>query len=309
MTERAQIYQTPEQSKVVLGHGYWMGDRKINPTKIATVLALWSHISAKATALAQKEATEIGYSAEVLSPLGNLRGPQRPAEGDLYKEALVRYGVPDRNVIREGDVYSTGGEVAAVVEFAEKRKSNRIIDVAFGEHQKTIRILFERMGGLVGIDFKSAEDILREKDTHKFERVYKVRRVLNVDKEGTPTPWKEVPVQDRQYEETDETRLFSHKDNHTARLMDRILKSLPYKAYKWTYEKPKRFLLKHHLVDLVRLEERQRNARQTSDPEIEWVLPFDQYFLRGKKADPKLALAIILGNIKSRVLKKIKRTA
>lgn len=304
---QAETGTSSPEEMAIEGHGYWMGDRKINPTRITTVLALWSHIAAKATAFAHKEATEAGYSAEVIVPQGTFRGPQKPAEGDLYKEALVRYGVPDSNVMREGDVYSTGGEVAAVVEFAKKRKSNRIIDVAFGEHQKTIRILFERMGGVIGIDFKSVEDILREKDNHKFERAYKVRRILNVDKEGKPTPWKKVPIQDRQYEETGETRLFSHEDNHTARLMDRILKSLPYKAYKWTYEKPKRVLLKLHIVDPMKLEERQRKARQTSDPEIEWIWPFDQYFLRGKKADPKLALSIVLGNIKSGVLKKIKR--
>lgn len=295
---------SPKQSEVILGHGYWMGDRRIKQAKIKTVLALWSHISARATALVEKEIAEVGHSAEVLSPLGNLRGPQKPAEGDLYKEALVNYGVPEKNVRREGNVYSTGGEVEAIVELAEKRKSNRIIDVAFGEHQKTIKILFQNMGKLVGVDFKSAEDVLREKDIHKFERIYKGRRVLNVDKEGRPTPWKNVPIQDRQYEETNETRVFSHEDNHTTRLMDRIHKSLPYYAYKWTYEGPKRFLLKHHLVNPMKLEERQKKARQTSDPEIEWIFPFDQYFLRGKKADPQLALAIILGNIKSRILKK-----
>lgn len=149
-------------------------------------------------------------------------------------------------------------------------------------------MLFEGLGNDVDVEFRSIEDVLREEDVHKFSRDY-IKRTTNED--GTIT---ETPIH------------VDHEHNHTARIIEKFHKSWHYRAYKWTYEKPKRFLIKHHLVNPVNLEEKQRKARQKNDPGREWILPFDQYFSNGKLVEAPfvptlLKIRSVLKNIKSKI--------
>ena len=272
----------------ILPNGYWREKDK---------LSLRSNLVSKAAALEHaslsKQTPQGAETPQIVASLSRLRGPDNPRSADLMADKMVSYGVPNDSIIRSGDSYSTGGEINHAVKTAGENGWTKIVDIAFSEHLKSIKILFKRLGKGVKVEYKSAEDILREKDVHKFKKTYRVRKPLDLDKDGKIVPWKKVPIAERQYAETGEVREINHDHNHTAHLLDRLKRSRYERVYKWLYEFPKRQLLKLGM-DPEKLEEKQKKARETTDPQKEFPIPFDVYKLNGKRAEAPLPLRALL---------------
>jgi hypothetical protein len=120
----------PQETSIVINHGYWMGDRKVSAKRnlTATVLAFLSHASTRAGAIElKKRAREaLGQDQErpkAFESLGHLRGPKRPREAELMVNALIKYGIPAEDIIQKGETYSTGGEVIEGVRGSKRKQA------------------------------------------------------------------------------------------------------------------------------------------------------------------------------------------
>jgi len=207
-------------------HGYWMSEKRKR-----TDLSLRSSINTRAGVVEYRDRRTKGKESTLFVNLDHLWGPDKPTEGSLVGKRLTKhYQVPEEDLVAREDAWSTSGEVKTFAEEAKKRGWTNLVDVAFAKHQSFITILGRRFGTIpliykgLGLnpEYKSAEDILRAKDIHRIDRKYKVRKVLGVDKDGNPKSWKEVPIAERQYAETEEERQFVHEHNHSARLVNKL---------------------------------------------------------------------------------------
>lgn len=292
MSETLSPVQAEGEKKAdtgIITHGYWLSEKGER-----TDLSLRSALNLRAGVVEYRARKEAGQNPQLFVDLDHMWGPDEPTEGSLLgKRAVEHYGVPAEDVVVREDAWSTGGEVGAFVEEAKNRGWKNLVDVAFASHHLTIPGIFKKIG--LKPEYKSAEDILREKDQHKIERKYKVRRVLDLDKEGNFAPWRSVPIAERQYEETGEERTFVHLDNHTARLINRLSSSNPFKSpfgfiYRFIYEPTKWGLMHKPGFDYQTLEQKQRDSRKTKGPDsplsklLGRKLDFDVYTLNGKKS-------------------------
>jgi hypothetical protein len=272
-----------QESRIgILPHGYWVGDKMKDGKVIGQVLALRTHLSAKAASLEQQALAEQGETAEVISPLGYLRKP------GLMADTIANYGTPSSAIIDEGDGWSTWGEVKIATQVAKDRGWTRLIDVAFAPHFDSINMLFNRLKTHLPIEFISIEGILREKDIHRFSRDY-VRKISHED--GTIT---EEPFH------------LEHKHNHTAHLLDRLHRS----RYDWVFRNVYEKLIKRPAlrlgVDPEKLEQAQREARKKKMPKKEFPTPLDVYSVNGKRAEAPfvpvlLKIHSILKNVEAKI--------
>ncbi|MBI2621444.1 MAG: hypothetical protein HYW63_02235 [Candidatus Levybacteria bacterium] len=281
--------QSRPRYDALLAHGYWMSEHR-------TGLGLRSRLSTRAAAveLNQRE------TKTVFVNLDRLWGPTEPSEGELIaKELEEHYHIPHEDIVLRQDAWSTGGEVKTFVEEAKQHGWTNLLDVAFSKHHSLISILGRRFGTIpliykgLGLkpQYKSVEDILREKDIHRINRRYKVRKVLDVDKDGNPKPWKQVPIAERQYAETGEERPFVHEHNHTAKLVNKLtgLKS-KFEAIYFLYEGIKWTLMHRPGFNYEALEQANRNSRKekgTDSPlsrRLGRLFDFDVYTLNGKRS-------------------------
>lgn len=228
---------------------------------VGQVLALRTHLSAKAASLEQQALAEQGETAEVISPLEYLR------KTGLMADTIESYGTPRDVIIDEGDGWSTWGEVKIATQMARDKGWTRLIDIAFSPHFGSIKMLFKRIKASVPVEFRSVEEILREKDVHKFSRDY-VRRTTHEDETVT-----------------EEQFHLDHEHNHTAHLLDRLEKS----RYDWVFRNVYEKLIKRPAlrlgVDPEKLEQRQREARKKKMPKKEFPAPLDVYSVNGKRTE------------------------
>lgn len=273
------------QEKTGIGiHGYWMSEKGKR-----TDLSLRSGLVTRAGVVEYRDRKSKGEKVVIFANLDHLWGPDEPAEGNLIKQRLdTRYGVSSEDIVVRQDAWSTGGEVKSFAEEATKRGWGRLVDIAFRPHiALTIPNIYKKLG--IKPHFETAEDILREKDVHKFKRTYKIRRVLNIDKNGNPTPWKQVPIADRQYEETGEERTINHQHNHTARLVKNLTWS-KFGAVYWFYEGIKWGIMHAPGFSYDKLEQKNKETRAgkgTDSPisrRLGRYLDFDVYTLNGRRS-------------------------
>jgi hypothetical protein len=269
MTETQPIHNDDsifQQKKTGISvHGYWLSEKGKR-----TDLGLRSGINTRAGVVEYRERKSRGEETALFANLDHMWGQDEPTEGSLIGNRFTkRYHVPEEDVVIKEDAWSTGGEVKTFVEEAKKRGWNNLIDVAFARHQSFISILGRRFGTIpliykgLGLnpEYKSAEDILKEKDIHRVNRTYKVRKVLDIDKDGRPKPWKEIPIAERQYAETDEERTFVHEHNHTARLVNKLSHSKFERIYQ-LYEGIKWAVMHKPGFDYDTLEQTNKDSRE-----------------------------------------------
>ena len=283
MAETQPIHNTPasvQEKTGILIHGYWMSERGKR-----TDLSLRSGLSARAGAVEYRQRRNNGETPKIFVNLGQLWGPGEPSEGRLIADRLSRrYHIPKRDIVVREDAFSTNSEVSSFIQTAERRGWRRMIDIAFRPHiALTIPNIYKKLG--IKPTFKTAEEILREKDVHRFQRTYKVRKPLDINKNGNPTPWKQVPIADRQYEETGEERTVNHEHNHTARLVENLTWS-KYGVMYWAYEGIKWALMHRPGFNYETLEQKNKDTRQGKgeDSPLPGPLRFDVYRLNGKKS-------------------------
>lgn len=278
--------QEPQYDAAVV-HGYWLSEHR-------TGLGLRSRLTTRAVAIERAQ----GETEKIFVNLDHLWGSAEPSEGKLVAQELKEhYHVPNENIVLRENAWSTGGEVKTFVEEARERGWTDLVDIAFAKHQSFISILGRKFGTIpllyksFGLkpQYKSTEDILREKDIHQINRTYKVRKVLNIDKDGNPKPWREVPITERQYAETGAEKQFVHEHNHTARLVNRLSRSKferiyqLYEGIKWAYMHKPGF-------SYEALEQANRDSRggKGTDSPISRILgrrfDFDVYTLNGIKS-------------------------
>lgn len=268
----------------LLVHGYWMSEHR-------TGLGLRSRLATRAAATEHIQ----GGAETVFVNLDHLWGPAEHSEGELIAKGLEgHYHVPHEDIVLRQDAWSTGGEVKTFGEEAQQHSWNNLLDIAFAKHHSFISILGRRFGTIpliykgLGLkpQYKSVEDILREKDIHRINRRYKVRKVLDVDKDGNPKPWKQVPIAERQYAETGEERLLFHEHNHTARLVNKLAGSKFERVYQ-LYEGIKWTLMHRPGFNYEALEQANRNSRKEKGPDsplsrrLGRRFDFDVYTLNG----------------------------
>jgi hypothetical protein len=266
-------------------------------TRFVTLATSLEHKGQATKALAERE--EI---PQVDLPLGNLWGPENQNEGESMANDLKSRAVPSEALVRNGDAYSTFGEVQAAL----SSESARTIDIAHGTHFETIKWLFNHPDGInhtpksikgylsgllsflrktptpEGVEFRSVEDIVKERGTHKFSRDY-VRKTTNDN--GTIT---ENPVH------------IHHEHNHYARL---------YRRWKFSrfgllyppYELLKKLAINMPGFDYNALEQKNREAR--TDKGHVWAFlgmnfPFDVYKLNGQIDEASLAVPFLRAHAK-----------
>ncbi|EKD86001.1 MAG: hypothetical protein ACD_37C00535G0001 [uncultured bacterium] len=271
----------------LLVHGYWMSEHR-------TGLGLRSRLSTRAAAIERTQ----GEAKTVFVNIDHLWGSSEPSEGELVaKELEGHYQIPHEDIILRQDAWSTGGEIKTFVEQARQHGWSNLLDVAFAKHHSFISILGRRIGTIpliykgLGLkpQYKSAEDILREKDIHRIDRRYKVRKVLDIDKNGNPKPWKQVPIAERQYAETGEERLFVHEHNHTTKLVNKLTGS-KFEAIYFMYEGIKWTLMHRPGFNYEALEQTNRNSlreKGTDSPlskRLGRLFDFDVYTLNGRRS-------------------------
>ena len=267
-------------------HGYWMSEKGKR-----TDLSLRSRLATRAGATEYIQ----GEAEKVFVNLDRLWGPSEPSEGELVAKGLEgHYHVPHEDIVLRQDAWSTGGEVKTFGEEAQQHGWNNLLDIAFAKHHSFISILGRRFGTIpliykgLGLkpQYKSVEDILREKDIHRINRRYKVRKVLDVDKQGNPKPWKQVPITERQYAETGEERPFVHEHNHTARLVNKLARS-KFEALYFFYEGLKWTVMHRPGFNYEDLEQKNKNSRTEKGPDsplsrrLGRLFDFDVYTLNG----------------------------
>ncbi len=281
--------QSRPRHDALLVHRYWMSEHR-------TGLGLRSRLATRAGATEYIQ----GEAEKVFVNLDHLWGSAQPSEGELVaKELEGHYHIPHEDIVLREDAWSTGGEVKTFVEQARQHDWTNLLDVAFAKHHSLISILGRRFGTIpliykgLGLkpQYKSVEDILREKDIHRINRKYKVRKVLDIDKDGNPKPWKEVPIAERQYAETGKERPLVHEHNHTAKLVNKLtgLKS-KFEGIYFLYEGLKWTLMHLPGFNYEDLEQANRNSRKEKGPDsplsrrLGRLFDFDVYTLNGKRS-------------------------
>lgn len=148
---------SPELQKpvfdAILVHGYWMSEHNSG-------LALRTRLAVRAAS--HMYANGDGASHIVL-PLGRLWGEEYESEGNLMANELEEsYGVSPNAIVREGNAYSTGGEVKTFLEVANKNGWENVLDIAFEKHLKTIPAVFEQYSEIYKpkVTYQSVEKIL-----------------------------------------------------------------------------------------------------------------------------------------------------
>jgi hypothetical protein len=267
-----EVEPVPQEQKAQVGilpHGYWVGDRMKDGRVIGTVLALRTHLSAKAASLEQQALTASGETSEVVSPLEYLR------KSRLMADTIEDYGTPRSAIIDEGDGYSTWGEIKIATQMAKDRNWIKLIDIAFAPHFGSINMLFNRLKASIPIESRSVEEILRERDVHRFSRDY-VRETKHEDGTATKEPFH-----------------LDHEHNHTAHLLDRLGKS----RYDWVFRNIYEKLVKRPAlrlgVDPEKLEQKQRETRKKKMPKKEFPAPIDVYSVNGKRAEAPLVPVLL----------------
>lgn len=280
----------------ILPHGYW-------PSEHRTGIGLMTRFVDLATALdhkaqAEKAAVRDEKIPQIDLPLGHLWGPQNQNEGGCMANDIKSRGVSSEAIVRNGDAYSTLGEVQAAL----ASESTKTIDIAHGAHFETIKWLFNHPDGInhnpksisgflkgfssfihgspgkEGVEFKSAEDIIKKRGTHKFS----VKRLeVTRDEKGKFATVKHVPI--------------NHEHNHYAHL---------YRKWKFSrfgllypfYELSKRFVINLPGFDYNVMEQKNRETR--TDKGHVWTflrmnLPFDVYKLNGKRDEASFAVPFL----------------
>jgi len=275
MLEGPPIHQEQTSRVGLLPNSYWEGDKMKDGQVVGAVQALRTHFSAKAAALEIDFLAKEAEEQQEEPPLailsgGYFRGPNHPAIGELMAASMRSYGTPPEAISREGDVYSTFGEVGEFLRQAKEKGLTNLVDIGFSSHKRRIKKLFKKFGH--NFTFRSVEEIIKERGTHKFSRDY-IKKTTNED--GTIT---EVPVH------------IDHEHNHYAHLLKRMGKSRQGLAYRFIYEPFAE--LYSNFVDWEKTEEKNRKARRESDPGYEFLvpivnipLPIDIYQLNGKRAE------------------------
>jgi hypothetical protein len=268
----------------IVGHFYWLSEKGGRTER--TDLGLRSSINARAVAVDYWDRKAKGENPQVFADLSHLWGEAEPTEGSLVGERWHnRYHIPQQDIVIREDAWSTWGEVKAVAEESKRRGWTKVVDVAFKPHRRlTIPWIFGKFR--LQPEYQTPEQVLEQKDIHRFRRTYPVRKVLDVDRDGNPTPWKQVPPAERQYEETGETVVFSHEHNHTKRLVDRLSRHKfgfmywVYEGMKWTMMHKPGF----NYEDLEKSNRESRGGKGTDSPisrRLGRWFDFDVYTLNG----------------------------
>lgn len=287
-------HKEPVRMKM-LPHGYWPSEHRAGIGLMTRFVDLATALDYKAQA--EEAAAKGEKTPQIELVLGHLWGPQNQNEGDSMASDIKSRGVPSETIVRQGDAYSTLGEVQAAL----PSKSTRTIDIAHGAHFETIKWLFNHPDGInhnpksitgylkgflsflhktpdvEGVEFKSAEDIIKERGAHKFSRDY-VKRTTNED--GAVTE-KSIHV--------------NHEHNHYARLYRRWKFSRFGLLYP-VYELGKKLAINMPGFDYNTLEQKNRETR--TDKGHVWAplginLPFDVYRLNGKIDETSLAVPFL----------------
>ena len=292
--ETAIHHEEPMRVKMA-SHGYW-------PSEHRTGIGLMTRLVDLATGLEHKAQAEEAVLRDEEIPqisltLGHLWGPQNQNEGESMASDIQSRGVPPEAIVRQGDAYSTLREVQAVL----PSESTKTIDIAHGTHFRTIKWLFNhpdginhnpksitgylkgflsflrRTPGKEGVEFKSVEDIIKERGTHKFSGDY-VRIKTHAN---------EVVYQDPVHVE--------HEHNHYARLYKRWKRSRFGRLYPF-YELAKKLAINMPGFDYNVLEQKNRETR--TDKGHVWTflgmnLPFDVYKLNGKIDEASFAVPFL----------------
>jgi hypothetical protein len=159
-SEQMPETQPNPQYDALLVHGYWMSE----PTPGNVRLALRSRLAVRAAALAYNGGKGAG---KIVIDLSHLWGPNYPTEGSLMaKELEDKYSIPHEAIILREGAYSTGGEVKSFVTLAKENGWEKLMDVAFSNHHLTIPRIYREYKNEALVEYKSVEDILREKDDH-----------------------------------------------------------------------------------------------------------------------------------------------
>ncbi len=284
----AEAQPVPQEARRVnrigiLPHGYWASDKMRDGKVMGKVLALRSHLSAKAASLEMramaKQAREKGEEEpEAVISLGYFD----PTVSRLMTDSMENYGTPRNSVIQEDTTFSTGGEIKRALEIAKERGWTQIIDIAFATHYRSIRLLLNKLAKGVNVEFKSVEDILKERDVHRFSRDY-LKRTTNED--GTVT---EIPVH------------IDHEHNHTTHLLRRLRRSRFEAAFR-VYEMGKRAVYK--FVDPDVLEERNKKLRTEKEPIKESLYPLDVSRHKGQWAEGPFVPTLLRINSKLKEIK------
>ena len=253
--------ETFRQPSAILVHGYWMSEKGRR-----TDLGLRSSLAARATAVDYRGERAQGKKTKIFVNLNRLFGAAEPTEGSLMAHRLnQRYQIPANDIFLREDAWSTGAEVKTFVEDTKQRGLTNLVDIAFKAHNRlTIPDIYKKFG--IKPRFKSVEDILREKDIHRFKALYPGRKVLDVAKDGTPMPWRQVPIAERQYQATGEIRTVSHEHNHTKRLIDRLSRG-KFGAMYWIYESLKWARMNMPRFDYDQLEQQNKDSRHVKGPD------------------------------------------
>jgi hypothetical protein len=276
------------QPTVILVHGYWMSEKGGRKSPRVD-MGLRSSLAARATAVEYRNQIAQDKETKVFVDLNRLFGADNPPEGNLMAQRLNgRYQVPAEDIILREDAWSTGGEVKNFVQGAERHGWRNLVDIAFKAHHRlTIPWIYKKLGAQPR--YASIEDILRKKDVHRFKGLYPAVRVLDVAKDGTPTPWKQVPIAERQYVATGEIRIVDHEHNHTRRLIDKLSR-WKFGAMYWAYESIK--WVRMHLpgFDYDQLEQKNKTSRHVKGPDsllsarFGRIADFDIYRLNGVRS-------------------------
>ncbi|MCL5434812.1 MAG: hypothetical protein M1405_00280 [Patescibacteria group bacterium] len=295
MTVEAPTQHKESVRVKILSHGYW-------PSEHITGIGLMTRLVDLATALENQAQADQAIARDekppqIVLPLGHLWGPQNQNEGESMASDIKSREVPPEAIVRQGDAYSTLGEVQAAL----PSESIKTIDIAHGTHFRTIKWLFNhpdginhnpksimgylkgflsflrRTPGKEGVEFKSVEDIIKEKGAHKFSRDY-----VRIKTHPTGVVYQE-PV------------YVEHEHNHYAHL---------YRRWKFSrfgllyppYELLKKLVINMPGFDYNVLEQKNRETR--TDKGHVWTvlgmnLPFDVYKLNGKIDEASFAVPFL----------------
>jgi hypothetical protein len=264
-----ELKPNPEYDAAI-SHGYWMSDHK-------TGLSLRSRLSTRAAAVEYKA----GKVGKLFFNLDKMWGPEYPSEASLVRRELEEhYHVPSEDIVTQDNAWSTGAEVNSFVDEARRRGWRKTLDIAFKPHTRlTIPLIYKRQGAQA--DLKTVEDILTKDDIHRFKGVYKVKRPLNLDKNGNDAPWREVPITERRYEEAGIKGVL-HEHNHTARLVRKVSSVFSRSNYGrvyWLYEGIKWVLMHRPGFNYQALEDKNKQTRIKPTEDSPLPLRFDVYKL------------------------------
>lgn len=145
----------------ILVHGYWMSE----PVSGDVRSALRTRLATRSAALAYDRGDG---ARNIVLPLGKLWGQDYESLGNLMADELeFKYGVPPGTIIREGNAFSTGGEIKTFLEIAQKNGWTKLLDIAFSAHFLTIPHVFDAYSkddGKITVQFRSVEEIIESED-------------------------------------------------------------------------------------------------------------------------------------------------